>query len=68
MNLFSTFQKDDSITSAPSSYKILYADGTLSETMGESTTLSDVNCTVSTDSVWGDYQLSMNGLTMNDTV
>lgn len=68
MSLFSTFVEDSSLTSAPSSYKVLYADGTLSATVGESTTLSDVTCTVNPDSVWGDYQLSMNGLTINDTV
>lgn len=68
--LFDTFQANED-QKEPAAYKELYADGTLSATITQEpeVDLTNVTPTISTDSVWGDYQISMSGLDLGeDTV
>ena len=52
-------------TEVPDSYKIMDADGNFSEVKGKSTEAEGVTAELSTSSVWGDYQLTLTGLTMD---
>ena len=66
-SLFDSFTVNEDQTE-PQAYKELYADGTLSATVAQKAEvdLSDVTPSVSTDSVWGDYQIDMDGFDLGD--
>ncbi|MBP3470277.1 MAG: hypothetical protein J6K26_12275, partial [Lachnospiraceae bacterium] len=49
----------------PAEYKVLNSDGTFSETIGTTITAEDVNVDFSTTSVWGNYQISLEGLELD---
>ena len=52
-------------TEIPDSYKIMDENGNFSEVKGKSTEAEGVTATLSTSSVWGDYQLTLTGLTVD---
>lgn len=52
-------------TEVPDVYKIMDEDGNFSEVKGKSTESEDVTAALSTNSVWGDYQLTLTGLTID---
>lgn len=49
----------------PSEYKVLRSDGTLSETIGTTVIAENVKTDFSTTSVWGNYQISLEGLELD---
>lgn len=49
----------------PAEYKVLNSDGTFSETIGTTITAEDVKADFATTSVWGNYQISLEGLELD---
>lgn len=49
----------------PAEYKVLNSDGTLSETIGTTVSAENVKVQFETTSVWGNYQISFEGLEMD---
>lgn len=59
----------DSMTlsdTAFSEYKVLNADGTFSKMISETTVADDAVATITTDSVWGQYQIDIEDLGISD--
>lgn len=52
-------------TDIPEAYKIMNKDGSFSETKGKSTEAEGVTASLAASSVWGDYQLTLTGLTVD---
>lgn len=49
----------------PAEYKVLNSNGTFSETVGTTVTAEDVKADFATTSVWGNYQISLEGLELD---
>lgn len=49
----------------PAEYKVINSDGTLSETIGTTVSAQNVTADFATNSVWGNYQLSFEGLELD---
>lgn len=50
---------------APAEYKVLNSDGTFSETIGTTITAENAKAEFSTTSVWGNYQISVEGIELD---
>lgn len=46
----------------PAEYKVINSDGTLSKTIGNTTTADQVTATLTSISSWGNYQIDFEGL------
>ena len=67
-SLFAGFTPNEDQTVVPATYKQLFADGTLSATITAEpeVDLTNVTPTLKTDSKYGDYQLTMDGLDLGE--